>query len=267
MNIHITNKTLFESLKLATIAKVRIGSHIYKTNNKDSDEDFLYIYATSINESNSPFKVHHQLQYKENNIDYNFVSLHNFIHNCINGDSTINFEVIFSDELEGTSLEFITKDDIKNNLISYTIIKSYLGLARRDVKHINKYKDDYNRKKRLGHIIRGYIYANQMIEHSFDFNVCNKFFKNIIDDISVSEYNNYLNTYSKNIDELRKELNNKFNIGKLGLPKILNVETAIKIESEILNLCESDYYKDKQMRLKDFDTSIFIDSLENWVSY
>ncbi len=33
MNIHFTDKELFEKLKSATLAKVRVGSHLYGTNN------------------------------------------------------------------------------------------------------------------------------------------------------------------------------------------------------------------------------------------
>ena len=82
MNIHFKNKELFEKLKSATIAKVIVGSHMYGTNTESSDIDYLYIYATSENELNSFIKVHHQLQYKEDGIDHNFVSLHNFLNNC-----------------------------------------------------------------------------------------------------------------------------------------------------------------------------------------
>lgn len=32
MNIHFTDKELFEKLKLATIVKVKVGSHMYGTN-------------------------------------------------------------------------------------------------------------------------------------------------------------------------------------------------------------------------------------------
>lgn len=267
MNIHITDKSLFENLKLATITKVRIGSHIYKTNNEDSDIDYLYIYATSDNELNSPFKVHHQLQYIENGIDHNFVSIHNFIHNCINGDSSINFEVIFSDELNNSCLDFLTDDIIKNNLITFTIIRAYLGFAKRDVKHFSKYKDDYNRKKRLGHIIRGYIYSYNMINNTFDFDLSNKEFKEIIDNISVSDYDEYLKVYSELIKNLRTELITLYDSKVLNIPKIIDVDTAIKINSNISELCNSGYYIDKKKNLKDFNTAIFINSLENWVEY
>lgn len=80
MNIHFDNKELFEKLKSATIAKVVIGSKMYGTYDASkSDIDYLYIYATSENELNSFIKTHHQLQYKEDGIDYNFVSLHTFL--------------------------------------------------------------------------------------------------------------------------------------------------------------------------------------------
>src|ERR1700749_424554 len=102
MNIHFKDKELFENLKHATLAKVRIGSHLYGTNDSESDEDFLHIYATSEKELQSFIWTNHQLQYKTDGNDHNFISLHAFIRNCVNGDSTINFEVIHSTELIGT---------------------------------------------------------------------------------------------------------------------------------------------------------------------
>ena len=136
MNIHIKDENLFNNLKDATIFKMKIGSHLYKTNNINSDTDYLYIYATSKNELLSYINSHHQLQYKENNVDYIFVSLHNFMKNIINGDSPINFEVIQTDEFNTSCLSWIS--DHKTNFITYTTIRSYLGICRRDIKQFHK---------------------------------------------------------------------------------------------------------------------------------
>jgi predicted nucleotidyltransferase len=83
MNIHITDIELFEKLSISTIFSIEIGSKMYGLDNDNSDRDILCIYATSDNELNSFYMTHHQIQYKENNTDYIFVNIHNFIRNCL----------------------------------------------------------------------------------------------------------------------------------------------------------------------------------------
>jgi predicted nucleotidyltransferase len=264
MNIHFTDKKLFEQLQKATLAKVIVGSHLYGTNNEKSDIDYLYIYATSQNEMFSAIKTHHQLQYKENNIDYNFVSLHSFICNILNGDSTINFEVVQSDLLKDSVLDFLY--EIRNEFITYTVIKSYLGLARRDVKHYHKADTEYLKKKRLGHIIRGYLYARDMLYNKFNFELINKELISILNTIDVSN-NKLLKEYDKEISNLRNELNDKLNNKTLNLAQHLSVDASKKITEELIYLCDSDIFKQKQNHLNNFDMSYYLEAYENWVSY
>ncbi len=262
MNIHFTDKELFEKLKSATITKVLIGSHMYGTQNSASDIDYLYIYATSENELNSFIKVHHQLQYKENGIDHNFVSLHNFLHNCLNGDSTINFEVINSTSLIGTDIEFLY--NYRKTFLTYTIIRSLLGLARRDSKHFFSAKTEYDKEKKLKHVIRGYLYSRDMIDNNFDFDRCNKELLGITIDVSTTKQ---LKDYDSKISELRNVLTEKFNSKTLGLAQHINVKEGLEISKIFLEYCKSDSFKNKRNILKDFDLSDFINSFENWVEY
>ncbi len=263
MNIHFTNKELFENLKSATLAKVKVGSHLYGNSNERSDQDFLYIYATSKNELNSYIWTNHQLQYKEEGIDHNFVSLHSFVRNILNGDSTINFEVVHSNELKGTSLEFLNY--IKNAFNNYTIIKSYNGFGRRDCKHFNKAITDHEKKKRLGHIIRGYWYAESLLEGDFNFDEVNKNFIDILEhtEISLDTVKDYIILF----DEQRKKLNTTFENKASGLSKIISVENGIDLELGMSILQASVDYKIKQLHLHAFDMRIFINAFENWVSY
>ena len=262
MNIHFTDKELFEKLKSATIAKCVVGSHMYGTNTETSDTDYLYIYATSENELNSFIKTHHQLQYKEDGIDYNFVSLHNFMNNTLNGDSSINFEVINSDALIGTDLEFL--NTYRKSFLTYTIVRSYLGFARRDIKHFFRAETEYDKLKRLKHIVRGYLYSVDMINGCFDFNDCNKRLLDI--ELNVSS-NKQLKEYEGLISNLRNELTEKFNGKTLGLAQKFNVEDGIKITKLFTEYCSSESFKNKQNLLKDFDMTMFINSFENWVEY
>ncbi|MCK9576288.1 MAG: nucleotidyltransferase domain-containing protein [Candidatus Pacearchaeota archaeon] len=262
MNIHFNDRDLFEKLKSATLAKVKVGSHMYGTNNENSDTDYLYIYATSENELFSAMQTHHQLQFKEDNIDYNFVSLHNFLKNCISGDSTINFEVIHSGELNGTDLDWLSK--YKDSFITYSIIRSYLGLARRDIKHYFKYTDDYNKRKRLGHIVRGHIYAKEMLNESFDFAKANAEFKSIKLDVSD---NKMLRKYEAIISVNRDWTTKHFNDKTLKYAQNFEVKAGIELTKELCDFCKSDVFKAKQKILSDFNTDAFIESFENWVNY
>jgi predicted nucleotidyltransferase len=266
MNIHFTDKDLFERLKNATIAKVVVGSHMYGTNNEHSDTDYLYIYATSQNELNSYVQTNHQLQYKEDGIDHNFVSLHTFIRNIINGDSTINFEVMQSNCFAGTELSWLIGH--KHSFITYTIIRSYLGLARRDVKHYYKYNNDQDKKKRLGHIIRGYLYAYDMIYNRWNFNFksCNKELISLIETLDVSKTST-LKLYDQLISKLRDDLNERFNNKKLGLGQHMDVDSGTFLNHDLLVYVDSESFKHKQDFLVDFNMYMFINSIENWVEY
>ncbi len=262
MNIHFTDKELFEKLQKATIAKVIVGSHMYGTNNENSDIDYLNIYATSENELNSFIQTNHQLQYKEEGIDHNFVSLHSFLKNIINGDSTINFEVVASDSLIGTDLQFLT--DYRSLFITHTMIRSYLGICRRDIKYYHKCENEYDKIKKLRHIIRGYIYAKTMVSHVFDFAACNYSLLDIDIDISNKFQ---LRKYEDHISKLREELTEKFNNKTLGYSQNINVEYGVKLSNDLFNFTKTDKFKEKQEILKDFDMTMFIDSYENWVNY
>lgn len=267
MNIHFTDKKLFRNLQSATIAKVVVGSHMYGTNNENSDVDYLYIYATSHNELTSAIQTHHQLQYiDDEGNDHNFVSLHSFIRNALNGDSTINFEVIQSNVLSSTQIYWLNSINLKEAFCTYTIIRSYLGLCRRDVKHYHKANTDYLKKKRLGHIIRGALYASDLINNNFQFDLVNKDFKRIYNELDVSN-NNELKKYDAHVSNLRNILNEKLNNKTLGLAQNMDIENAMILTNYINAFCASQYFKDKQEYLKDFDMSYFINAFENWVEY
>jgi predicted nucleotidyltransferase len=235
---------------------------MYGTNNENSDTDYLYIYATSQNELLSCFDVHHQLQFIEDGIDHNFVSLHNFLKNCISGDSTINFEVIHSESLKETNLDWLCA--FKNSFITYSINRSYLGLARRDIKHFYRYDDDYNKRKRLGHVVRGYLYAKHMFEKTFDFAKVNEEFKSI--ELNVSD-SKMLKSYEQKISTLRDELNEKFNAKSLGLAQKFDVNAGISLQENLNAFCKLNAFTNKQNILTDFSMAAFINSFENWVEY
>lgn len=100
MNIHCYDKKLFELLKSLSFTRIKVGSHMYGMENKDSDIDYLYIYLKPQGLADSFLWQHHQLQFKEDGIDHNFTDLHSFIRNIMTGDATINFEALHSEEMK-----------------------------------------------------------------------------------------------------------------------------------------------------------------------
>jgi predicted nucleotidyltransferase len=273
MNIHFTDKILFEKLKQATLVKCKMGSHLYGTNTENSDEDFLHIYATSQNELNSFIYTNHQLQYKENGVDHNFVSLHSFIRNCINGDSTVNFEIIHSNELKNTCLSFLNTN--KKIFNTYTIARSFLGFSKRDIKHFSKCSTEYEKFKKLEHIVRGDIIASNLIN-------CSEYIKDKgdIDFYGIMEclirfkelhYSenaiDVLNRWSKFIDNDRKLLNEKLDNKTLGLGKIMKYEDGVLLNNLLLDFMYSYEFKHKQAVLNSFDMDLYINAFENWVDY
>ena len=270
MNIHFKDSTLFENLIKASLVKVEIGSTMYGTNDSGSDTDYLYVYATSQNELNSFLKSHHQLQFKENNIDHNFISLHGFLNNLINGDSTINFEVVNSDKLVNTPLQFLY--DMRTAFNNYSIIRSYLGLARRDGKHYFKAPTHREQLKSITHIWRGFYYARAILNNNFkliDVEFLEKvkeIRKTAEDDFKTKK--ELLNSSLDNISRLRDVLNEKFNNKKLNLPKYMDISKKKKLDSNLSNLMSmSSAWFYRQNHLNNFDLTPFYDSFENWVNY
>lgn len=155
MNIHCTDKHLFKKLKDTTIVTVLVGSHMYGLNHEGSDKDYLNIFLPNSTYYLNPFKNHHQYQFKFDNVDEIFVDVNTFIQNLANGDSTINFECLFDKGFQESPLNFLKPEMFR----SYSIIRSYLGFAKRDIKRIIE-----NPLKKAKHIMRGLEIASKLIE-------------------------------------------------------------------------------------------------------
>lgn len=265
MNIHFSDDILFEQLKESSIIRIEVGSTMYKLETDKSDVDYLYIYPTSENETNSFLKSHHQLQYKENGIDHNFVSLHTFLHNVINGDSTINFEVLNSYMLSGTELEFLYM--MRKEFYNYSIVRSYLGLLRRDYKFYFKCKSEDEEKKKLIHIVRGYHFAESILNG--DFNVLNSTILNmaghIRNETTAADRTTIAHDYLSKSGELRSQLNTK--LANKEIIKYLAIDTQKKLDKHLFELIKSDSYQQRKNTLNFFDLSKFYDAFENWVEY
>ncbi len=224
MNIHFTDEKLKYQLDYSTIFKIEVGSSMYNLKTSNSDTDILCIYLEGSLNCTSITSNHHQFQYKdeENNIDYIYTSLNQFISNILSGDSTINYEVL-------QTLEF--KEKFPNLWIFLNfrpitnVTKSYLGLAKRDLKSFkNLPQDKYNTDtyKYISHFIRGILVAedinnvHNIIAHN------HKLLRSIKTGEIVLSKDQFLE-YENKMNELRNNLKDY----KFKSYDIANINTAI----------------------------------------
>lgn len=236
MNIHFDDTDLLKTLMDQTIVSFKVGSHLYGLDDNKSDEDYIFIYRPSVYEKNNFFFLHHQLQYNDNvnNRDYIFTSINSFIHNMINGDSTINFELLQSGLFEGTPLSFLNgyKEDFKN----FSITRSFLGMARRDIEKFNKRIDTRDRMKGYLHIHRAYHSVERILNGEYDFNeICSllKSQKECILEYSDIELNKMVKAYSSPIQKLRYHNTDTMNNKKIN--KYMKVDRLRNLSSDLID--------------------------------
>lgn len=238
MNLHFQDEKMFKTLVNSSLIRVRVGSYMYGMESENSDTDYLYIYLKPKSLSSSFLWEHHQLQFKKDGVDHNFTDLHSFIRNIMTGDSTINFEVLHSYEFKNHELlNFLYEN--RKWFYSYNIARSYLGLARRDLKYIGKSKGyDY---KRLHHAMRGYHAAHDIIHE-----------RNYINNLSLSNPRLYetlkevknglckkhpeeiVDLYGTWIDFVRKGLGKDLESGKIN--RVMNIDDMKKLDSWLDNV-------------------------------
>jgi predicted nucleotidyltransferase len=283
MNIHFTDRNLFDDLIMNSVVEATVGSHMYSLDNTNSDIDKLYIYVEDTANRNSFMWEHHQLQYKSvgvNNIaiDYNFTSLQGFIRNTLSGDATINYEVLFSDELRDSELNWLWT--MRHDFRNYNVIKSYLGLAKRDLKYWRK--DSYNgtkntsdTDKKLAHFVRGVIFAKNILETNFslDLKATTTFMDCGYDDFElVDRLKNGTLDYSydlltKNFELLMNETRDKLNY--------LHNSRDISIYMEVDKLAKLDELTKEFIKTYCFNNTIefleygnlFYSAMENGLKY
>lgn len=248
MNIHFTDKILKEQLIQSTILETEVGSGMYGMKNENSDTDILFVYLDGLVNPNL-FQTNHQLQYNENNTNYIFTSLQQFIRNILSGDNTINYEVLVSEKIKGRKYF----DELYNIINKYNInvIKSYLGLAKRDLKELKK---NYSGKK-MFHFIRGVEFAYSLANVENIFSILeNK--ERLLKIKNSDEINDNIREtmalYESSMNTLRAVVNStKINI---------DYKDIISINNIIKDITNDNYYK-KQNNL-DID-NLFIKAIFN----
>lgn len=217
MNIHFKNQELLKQLNKNVIFKIEVGSKFYNLKNESSDIDLFCIYIDSLSNKGT-INCNHHLQYNdvENNINYIFCTIEQFVANILNGDSTMNFEV-------SKTLEFKQAfNDLYLDLYfrNVFIVKSYLGLAKRDLKTI---RHKYNGKT-ASHFVRGLIFAektnnNEMVILNDDEINLLKQIKEETKILEIKELNDYENKMF--------ELRNNLEINKIDIVRISEIEKEI----------------------------------------
>lgn len=228
MNIHFKDKKLFNQLMQNKIFEIEVGSYMYNLQNENSDKDILVIYIDSIF-NRGTLNSHHQLQYNDenNNINYIFTSLEQFCLNITTGDSTINYEVL----VQGKFKEKFEDLYYALNYYNTKIIKSYLGMAKRDLKTIRKRYDP----KTASHFIRGLYFAEAII---YNKNIFEKvhYKSEVLQGIKSGSYilsDNEYSFWELRMNELRNSLEDK----QIDAVRLLEIETEIsKINLEFSDL-------------------------------
>jgi predicted nucleotidyltransferase len=264
MNIHFKDDILFKQLNDATLVRLVIGSHTYGLNDESSDVDYLSVYVPTRNEKNSFSFTNHQLQFKDSGTDYNFVNLFNFIRNAINGDSTINFEFINNDALKGTCLEFLY--NMRTAFNNYNIIRSYLGLSRRDLKQISIAPTERDKNKKLSHAARGYYFAKMIYDNKFSNKLNDIEHQKLLAIKNITDYrvrHKLTDMYSELINNFRKKINIELENGMF--TKFMKVEDQILLDMHITTLINTNSFKAKEFEY--MDLNIIYEANEKGVSY
>jgi hypothetical protein len=242
MNIHIKDEQLFKRLKQATYLTVTVGSKLYGCSTVESDSDFLHFYSESEDDAKSYLWTHHQVQYKDGNSDHNFTTIRNFIRNLLTGDSTINYEVLFSEELKlCKELDFL--QNFVSQFSSYNLLRSYLGFAKRDLKMI---KRKFGRNKEF-HVKRAIWTFDQVLNQKYSNQFQEKdsqFFHELMS-LKLGKTYMDIKLVENEIETRRIQLNQLLNDKKI--EKSLLSEDMILLDGQIILFQKTDLVLTKQM--------------------
>jgi len=130
MNILI-DVNLHNKLLQGWYFKLPMGSQLYNTTTRSSDSDWLVLYYPEQNQLTTCWSNHHQMLWKNTDPleDWVWCSFQQFFQNLISGDSPLNAEVLFSKDFS----KVLEIDHLKPDLITYDLLKGYLGMAKRDL--------------------------------------------------------------------------------------------------------------------------------------
>ncbi len=263
MNLHFKDTELFEKLEKATLFKAVVGSHMYGTNTEKSDLDYLSIYVPSISERNTFYQSHHQLQFKGDGVDHNYVNVFTFLKNLINADSTINLEVVCHESIKDSCLGFLY--EIRDVFYNYKIVRGYTGFCNRDLKHLPKQPNDYEKNKKLCHVVRGLDFAKQVYDKKFSPIISEETKESFDIIMSIDNWEirkKVTDSLKEEVDAYRKFISEKYDSADFHLPTFMKVENQKILDYEISKLIKTDNWKEKSQWHMDLD--MFYDANENY---
>lgn len=298
MNIHFDDKTLFFQLMDSALVTIPIGSAAYGLQNEKSDSDYIVIYAESIENEHTFNWTHHQLQYTgEEGCDYMFMTLKQYIQNLLKGDQTILYEAVSSTEMrESKNLGWLYKLWEHKCFSNYTVSRSYLGFAKRDIKTahnmlkgVNTVFDDKLRKKlshayrsaKMGERVKHLAYSGSITfgtKLEAIYQECGRLkdgtslvYANLTQStdqgtviIDKSHVHHFLEDLQKAIDKDRENLN--LYLEQKEIARYATVGQLQIIDTKMKEFIKSDIYKFKQRRNIDYG-DIFYKALEEDVRY
>ena len=255
MNIHIQDDKLFHDLLDSTFFNIKMGSHLYGTCDANSDTDFLCVYSPSLNQMTSFNKSIHQIQFKdaEHKTDYVFTDIYSFFWNLLNGDSTINFEILHSEDFKKSEFgEYFSK--LAPKLRTYSIVVAYLGFANRDIKYFWKEKTDREKIKKLLHIVRGFNFAKKIFYDYENFSLFDasllekkKALQHFQGEALKEVFESSLKSLVEEIKTFRQDVLNVA-LDKKEIRRFLSVEEQIKIDDDLLHFSNKPTFCNKQKR-------------------
>lgn len=272
MNIHIGDNKLFHELLDSTFFNTKMGSHLYGMCDAESDTDFLCVYSPSLNQVTSFNRSIHQIQYKdiEHKVDYVFTDLYSFFWNLLNGDSTINFEVLHSEDFKKSEFGETFKN-ITPKLRTYSIIVAYLGFANRDIKYFWREKTEREKIKKLLHIIRGFNFAKQIFYDYENFSLKKNVLiekRKALQDFSGEALNDIfksqLSSLSEEIKTFRQDVVNVA-LDKKEITRFLSVDAQIKLDDDLFHFSNKPLFLNKQKRFMTIEPYYLVN--ENELKY
>lgn len=268
MNVQITDERLIDNLQHSTFELFEFGSSLYGLDSENSDVDQVAIYARPNFHQQSFMWEHHTLQVASEEKDTVYSTLQEFVRNLLTGDSLYNFEIIHSEAARNSRLHFLY--DNASDFYNFTIIRAYLGFARRDLKH--SLKDG----KRFSHAIRCYHAAEMIFNENRYCNDYREVYPEVYELMHSLKFDTYnggrkeraelLDLYKHKVEVLREKLRLAFDNGDhhFQLSRYMDTEKLKNLDRWVVRICRSMWYGDYE---RNFTIEKLYDVMENGIDY
>jgi len=265
MNIHINDEKIINVLNDSIIDRFEFGSKIYALDTNESDIDDIAVVMQNDFFANTYLWQHHTLQNATEERDTIFTTLQLLVRNLMTGDSTAYFETLHTNQCNGTVLEFLSHR--RTWFYNFTTIRSFLGYARRDIKHSK------GNGKRFAHAVRCYYAAKMIFEDNFYTNDYRIYDNTVYDYLRALKLGNHnftkfemsqeIQYYKEAIDELRKRVSESFNSNQRDRCRYMEPKKLHEIDEYVIETNKKLWYDVEE----DFCIEQLYDALENGIEY